>query len=256
MKRIIFAAAVVSVGVLFFSTEAKASSIKEGQWSMTTVVRMEGMDDQTSEAMREMENMSPEEKAMMQQMMGGMKIGGQGGGMAITTTQCLTNANPVPEASNEDNCEQTHTIKGNTVHFEVVCANSHSTGQVTYKNDTMKGEIKSKQTEDGQGTNTTIDISGQYVGPCKGNTSSKGSNALNIPAQGLSPKELAIKQKELDLKRQELELKQKELDLQAAANNGKNKSNNKSTLENVNNTVNTTNNVKNTIGGLRSLFGR
>jgi hypothetical protein len=169
MKRIIFAAAVVSVGILFFSSGAKAANMKEGQWSMTTVIRMEGMDDQTSESMKEMENMPPEDKAMMQKMMGGMKIGVQGGGTGISTTmtQCLTNDDPVPEAKNEENCKQTHSVKGNTVTFEAVCAKSRSTGEVTYNNDTMKGTIKSTQTENGQETNTTIDISGQYVGPCQ-----------------------------------------------------------------------------------------
>lgn len=133
MKKTIFATAVVSVGILFFTTGAKAGNIKEGKWSMTTVIHMDGADDQMAEAQEEMDNMSPEDKAMMQKMMGGMemKTGGKGGGMGITSTQCLTNDNPVPEASNEDNCEQTHKIKGNTVHFEITCADSHSTGDVT-----------------------------------------------------------------------------------------------------------------------------
>ena len=93
MKRMIVTAVVVSIGGLFFTTGATAAGIKEGEWSMTTVIRMEGMDDQAAEAMQEMEHMPPEEQAMMQQMMGGMKIGGQGGGMgmSITRTQCLTN---------------------------------------------------------------------------------------------------------------------------------------------------------------------
>ena len=170
MKRMIVTAGIVSVGMLFFTTGAKAAGIKEGKWSMTTAIRMEGTDDQTAEAMKEMENMSPEEKTMMERMMGGMKIGGQGGGMgmSITETQCLTNDNPVPEAEDQEDCQQTHNIKGNTVNFEVVCAKSHSTGQVTYKDETMKGMIKTTQNEDGRETTSTIDISGQYVGPCEG----------------------------------------------------------------------------------------
>jgi hypothetical protein len=30
-------------------------------------------------------------------------------------------------------------MKGNTIHFEVTCKNSHSTGDVTYSGDSMKG---------------------------------------------------------------------------------------------------------------------
>lgn len=170
MNRIFLPAGVVSVGILLLTSLASADAIKEGQWSMTTVIRMEGMDKQEAEAMKEMENMSPEEKAMMQKMMGGMgmTLGAAGGGMGMstTTTQCISNDNPVPEAKNEENCKETHTINGNTVNFEVVCAKSRSTGKITYKNDSMKGTIQSTSTENGQEKNVTLDISGQYVGPC------------------------------------------------------------------------------------------
>ena len=116
----------------------------------------------------------------------------------------------------------------------------------------MKGSIKSTQTENGKETTSTIDISGQYVGPCANTTLSVNHHL----AQGASERELSLKEKELDLKKQELELKQRELDLQSGTNGGNNNPRNKSTLDNVNNAVNTTNNVKNTFNGLRSLLGR
>lgn len=257
MKRTIIAAGIVSVGLLVFAGRANADGVKEGQWSMTTVIRMEGADDQSAEAMAEMEKMSPEEKAMMEQMMGGMKFGAPGGGMGMstTTTQCITNDNPVPESEDQEDCQKTHSMTGNTVHFEVVCDDSRSTGDVTYENESMHGTIQSTQTADGTEENVTIDISGQYVGPCDQNA----SNAVpSLNTQGLAERELAIKQKELDLKEQELQIKQQELDLQtaSAADQGNNASSGPSTLDNVNSAVNTTNNVKSTFGGLRSLLGR
>ena len=169
MKKLAFAGGALVLGLLVLANKASAGGFKEGKWSMTTVIRMAGMDQQAAEAMKAMENMAPEEKAMMQSMMGGMKIGGApggGAGMSATRTQCLTNDNPVPKASNEDNCKETHAVKGNTINFETVCNTSHSSGQVTYKNDSMKGTISSTQTENGRETNATIDISGEYVGPC------------------------------------------------------------------------------------------
>jgi hypothetical protein len=120
----------------------------------------------------------------------------------------------------------------------------------------MKGTIHSTQTTNGKEENVTLDISGQYAGPCdqdKDDTSS----LMDIPsAEGLSARELAVKQKELDLRSRELEIKQKELELQASAINGNNKPAAKSALNDLNNAVTTTNSVKNTIGGLRSLLGR
>ena len=165
MKRIGLVTVVVSAGMVVFVVGAKAEGIKEGKWSMTMVIQMPGMEEQSAEAMKAMENMSPEEKAMMQKMMGNTQIGGNSAGMTTTTIQCVTNQNPVPEKDDQKNCQKTHTIDGNTVNFEVICDDSKSTGQVTYSENSMKGTIKSQQTTQG-GSDVTIDITGEYVGPC------------------------------------------------------------------------------------------
>ena len=190
---------------------------------------------------------------MMERMMGGMKMkmGAQGGGMgmAMTRNQCITNDNPVPEGDDQEDCQQTHTMRGNTVNFEVTCEDSHSTGQITYRNTSMNGTIQSTSTKNGREEHATIDISGKYVGPCD---QVDASSPI-----GMSDREFAMKQKSLDLKKQELDLKQKELDLDAAAktNTNPNPKNATSKIDDVNNAVNTTNNVRNTFDGLRSLMG-
>ena len=156
------------VVVVFAYTARAAQGIKEGQWSITTVIQVDGMGDEAAKATKEMEKMSPEDRAMMQQMMGGMNVGVRGQGMGMTTksSQCITNDNPVPRWDEQKDCQETHSINGNTVQFDVACPDSKSSGQVTYKNDSMKGTIKTTQTERGKATNITIDISGQYEGPC------------------------------------------------------------------------------------------
>ena len=165
MKKFILAMVVVSAGAVIFVGGLRAASIKEGKWSMTMTTKMAGMDQESAEAMKEMENMSPEDKAMMKQMMGGMNIHADGGGMGMTTTvtKCLTNQDPVPERDEDKDCQKTHSIDGDTVNFEVVCDDSKSTGQVTYKDDSMNGTINSQAAD---GTGVTIEINGQYVGPC------------------------------------------------------------------------------------------
>ena len=255
MKGTIFTAGVATVGILILASGANASAIKEGKWSMTTTIKMDGMGDEMDKAQTEMENMSPEDKAMMENMMGGMgmKMGAQGGGMSTTITQCLTNDNPVPDANNQEDCEQTHSINGNTVNFEVVCETSRSTGQVTYNNDNMQGSITSTSTENGHETTSTIDISGEYVGPCD---QAANDNIINTAKTGMTEKELELKQKELDLQRQELDIKRQQMELDAAADAKTTSKSKKPTLNDVNNAVNTTNNVQSTIGGLRSLLGR
>ena len=129
---------------------------------MSITTRMSGMDNQKAEAEAAMANMSAEEKAMVQQMMGGMGMQMDGGGMTITTIKCLTNDDPVPSANEGEDCESTHAIDGNTVTFEETCPDSHSTGEITYQNETMTGIIQS-DSKDGP---ATIEISGKYVGPC------------------------------------------------------------------------------------------
>ena len=151
---------------------------------MTMVIQADGMGDEAAKAMKEMEKMSPEDRAMMQHMMGGMNIGvrSQGMGMTMKSSQCLTNDHPVPKRDNQNNCQETHSINGNTVQFDIVCPDSNSSGQVTYQNDSMKGTIKTTQTEHGKATNATIDISGQYEGPC---TQAVSQRLTNTAQRGL-----------------------------------------------------------------------
>jgi hypothetical protein len=242
MKNFIVTAVAV-VAAAFVVAGGAEADIKEGEWSMTTVIHMPGMDAEMAEAETAMAEMSEDERAMMEQMMGGMKMGAGAGGMSTTITQCISNANPVPEASNEEDCESTHTVRGNTVNFETVCETSRSTGHVTYSNNNMSGNIQSVTTENGQEENVTIDISGEYLGPC-------GADAAGGTIE--SGRGLSLKEKELELKEKELELRERELELQSTANTKKKNP----TFNDVNSAVNATNNVRSTFSGLRSLLGR
>jgi hypothetical protein len=157
---------------------ANALSFKEGKWSMSITTKFDPNSSEAKEmqkAMKEMENMPPAARAMMEKMQGGMgvKMGaGPQGGMTTTITQCLSDKDPVPdmEASNKD-CQQTHEIKGNTVTFKSVCkvkgTETTTTGNMTYKGDSMKGEVKSRAVSRGKTMDTTMEMTGKYLGPCK-----------------------------------------------------------------------------------------
>lgn len=165
MKKII-AAAAVAAGMAVFATGAQAGGIQQGKWAMTMTTKMQGagFDAKSAAAMKAMQNMPPEKKAMMQAMMGKMNMGVSmnGQGMTTTTTACVTDQNPVPETPHHENCKTTHSTDGNTVHFEVTCPKSTSKGDVTYDDHVMKGAIVS-QTAQGK---ITTDIAGKYIGPC------------------------------------------------------------------------------------------
>ena len=155
-----------------YVSTVKAEGIKEGQWSMMMVTKMEGMPPEAAKAMKEMENMPPEVAAMMQKMSGkmGMQVSGGAQGLSTTVTQCITNQNPVPDAKMPKNCKQTHSMNGHTVDFHVTCNSPDmqmdSTGHVTYTGDSMAGQINSHEISKGKSTDVTIDISGKYLGPC------------------------------------------------------------------------------------------
>lgn len=166
MKKIILTA-VVSVGLFAVIHAVGAADLKEGQWSIDISIQVPGMEGQMAEAQKAMEGMSAEDKAMMESMMGGgMGMMGSDMGMKTTTTQCITNENPVPESENDTNCKSTHTRDGQTINFDTKCDNSHSTGTVTYADETMTGTIQSTSMQEGQQYNSTINITGKYVGPC------------------------------------------------------------------------------------------
>ena len=144
----------------------RAEGIKEGQWSFTMTTKIGGEGNPTAEMNAAMEGMSDDEKAMMQQMMGGMNIHMGADGMTTTTSHCVTNDNPVPEMEELDGCETTHNVDGNVVTFESTCTDSHSNGTLTYSEEAMEGVITSTKTENGEEMGVTIEITGKYEGPC------------------------------------------------------------------------------------------
>ena len=173
MKRNVMVAFVVFVLAIVSIPVAQAADIKEGQWSMTMVTKMSGIEDETAAMKKEMENMPPEAAAMMKQMTGqmGVQMGAGPEGITTTVKQCISSTKPVPDLPSAENCQETHAINGNTVKFEVACSGKggemKSSGQMTYTGETMEGTIESHQMEHGRAVDATIEVTGKYLGPCK-----------------------------------------------------------------------------------------
>ena len=154
-----------------FFSPARAEGLKEGQWKMTMVTKVDS--PEMDEAMKEMQNMPPEAMAMMKKIGGknGIEFNGDNKGISVSLTQCMTQQNPIPKhmPSNE-HCQETHEINGDTVNFHTTCnfdnTEIESTGEMKYSGDSMEGHIKSHEVRKGKATDSAIDINGQYVGPC------------------------------------------------------------------------------------------
>ena len=168
MNRNFWAMGIVAGCIISFVNVARAEGIKEGKWAMSMVTRVGGMQEEMAAAMKEMDGMSPEDKALMQQMMGNMNIptAGEDGGITTNMTKCVTNSDPVPQMETDEGCVSTHAVAGDTVHFETTCPDGTSTGEVTYTDESMHGTITSHSTESAEAADVTIEISGVYEGPC------------------------------------------------------------------------------------------
>lgn len=116
---------------------ADGVDMQEGLWEITTKVEMPGMPMQMP---------------------------------SMTTTQCLTPQDLVPQNEQPDNaCEMTsHQINGNTVTWSVACegeeGGTHGNGTVTYHGDSFEGTMTMSM---GGGMQMTSTMHGRRVGPCK-----------------------------------------------------------------------------------------
>jgi len=138
----------VLVAATIIATIANAqNSIKEGKWEMTVVNKVEGL--------------PPEVSAVMNQQ-----------GMTTTVTQCITNKNPVPQPKElPTGCSMPQIQKnGDSITYQITCDNGdfqmNQNGEMTYTGDTMRGIIKSHQSVKGMNIDSSMEISGRYLGPC------------------------------------------------------------------------------------------
>jgi hypothetical protein len=149
MKKFVLGAlGFLVMGLIFTAVASEEEGLKEGKWTMTMVTKMEGL--------------PPEAAAAMAQA--------GAPGMTTTVTQCITHENAIPNTKMPPECEQTVQRNGNTFNYHITCNKPDNqmeqTGEVTYSGDTMQGLVKSHQTNAGSSMDMTIQISGQYIGPC------------------------------------------------------------------------------------------
>jgi hypothetical protein len=174
MKKLAWGAMFFLVMLVVFTSTARAE-FKEGKWSMTMGIKMENMPPEMAAMMKQIQNMPPETRAAVEQIRAKMGVQINADGEEITVTNCITNQNPVPNYTKDKNmethCQQTHEINGNSVNFHNACNFNNTqvdaSGSMVYAGDSMQGHIKSHTvTRTGKVFDSTIDITGQYVGPC------------------------------------------------------------------------------------------
>lgn len=98
---------------------------------------------------------------------------GMSGGMpSQTMTQCLTEQEPVPNASADaKGCKiKNMQTRSNTVTYTIVCDQQgmkmESTGRITYSGDLFEGTTQTKMGPEAGGMTITTNIKGQRIGDC------------------------------------------------------------------------------------------
>ncbi len=171
-------AGIAALAFVALSGGAHAQTIKPGLWEFTT--QMSGGDGKMANAMaqaqKEMANMPPEQRKMMQDMMAkqGVQMGtGAGGGMTVKVcmTQEMVERNEV--SHHQDGCTHTNSPRmGNTMKFSFVCTKppSKGEGQVTFTS-AEAYNMKMRTTTTIQGRQETMDMqnSGRWLGSNCGN---------------------------------------------------------------------------------------
>ena len=152
---------------------AQAQTMKPGLWEMTSKV---GGNPQMDQAMAEMQKqmaaMSPEQRKMMEGMMGkqGMGMGAAaGGGFAIKAciTKEMAERNQMPTQQQGD-CTNTISDKtSSSMKMKFTCTNppSNGEGQVTFSGDgAYSTKMKINSAIDGKAQTMTVDGSGKWLG--------------------------------------------------------------------------------------------
>jgi hypothetical protein len=114
---------------------ANAQTIKPGLWEFATQMRGGSgqMADAMAQAQKQLENMPPEQRKMIQDMMAkqGVQIGASDGGgvtVKVCMTQEMVDRNEV--SSHQGDCTHTNSPRvGNTMKFAFVCAKPPSSGE-------------------------------------------------------------------------------------------------------------------------------
>jgi hypothetical protein len=162
-------AALVS-SVAFAGAQAQ-QGMSPGLWETTTTMKNAAMSDAMAKMQEKMAAMTPEQRAMVQQMMASRGVGMGGGGNAITAKNCVAKDQAarggVPQT--DGRCQNTEVSRsGSTVKYSFACTGDHpmtGTGEFTMDSPTAYTMHSVSDTMvDGKPQHMEMDIAGKWVG--------------------------------------------------------------------------------------------
>ena len=163
----------IAAAATTFALGASAQTLKPGLWDVSNKLQSSSgeMEKALAEAQKQLANMPPEQRKMMQDMMAKQGVGmGAGVGGAMTLKVCMTKEmverNEV--AAQEGDCKTTTSARmGNSMKMSVVCTKppSNGEGQITFVSpDAYTVKMMMNSMAGGKPEKMTMDGSGKWLG--------------------------------------------------------------------------------------------
>ena len=164
-----------TAGLAVLSLPALSQSMKPGLWEISNKMQGAGggqVDQAMAQAQKEMANMPPDQRKMVEEMMAkrGVKMGagGPGGGMSVRVcmTREMVEKNEVP--TQRGDCKNTQQSRsGNTMKMAFVCTNPPSSGegQITFvSNEAYNMQMAVSTQVQGKPEKVNMESSGKWLG--------------------------------------------------------------------------------------------
>lgn len=169
-SRFVRPAIVASVGLAVLASARAQQGMTPGLWETTTNFKNGAMSDAMAKMQEKMASMTPEQRAMMQQVMAsrGMSVGPAGN--AITAKNCVAKDQAarggVPQT--DGRCQNTETSRsGSTVKYTFACTGDHpmtGTGEFTMSSSTSYTMHSVSDTVvDGKPQHMEMDVAGKWI---------------------------------------------------------------------------------------------
>ena len=163
----------LAAGVLLLAASfcAGAQSMKPGLWEISSIVQADGgtMAQEMAQMQKELADMPPEQRKMMQDMMAKQGVSIGTGGVAAGTKVCMTKemAQRNEISSGKEDCtHSTSPRSGNTMKFSIKCTNPPSSGegQVTFVSpESYSVRVSMSTTEQGNVQKVNMDSAGKWL---------------------------------------------------------------------------------------------
>lgn len=150
---------------------ASAQTLKPGLWELRQTPQLDpARKAQMAQAQKAMENMPPEQRAMMEQMMAQRGVSVNMAGGVITVKACITKEQAerdLAPVGSQGSCTQDVKRSGNVIRTHFVCSDPAAEGDSTVTlrgSDSFSNEVTIRHNRQGQTETSRVSGEGRWLG--------------------------------------------------------------------------------------------